>query len=242
MTAAEVAKDTVIVGGHVAKAGDLICLVTITTDSRHGKVLFETPGPVSLSLNIAARASRIAAQLRTEIHFIPVKGNDTKNIAPGHLPKLFEYFEQFMVAVTFSFQSLEVFSNDVIFRHPTAKHIKKTRDGERDLTADEAEREFSTDHKLSRIVPTLLGRESPKGTALWERYRRLKAIRDTIIHLKSGDQYVRGRPDKSSLYFQFLTHDAREFPRTSLSLVKHFAGDAAETWIDVAERHLFPTP
>src|SRR5207247_2481208 len=102
----------------------------------------------------------------------------------------------------------------------------------------EIERNVSTEEKLATILPELAKLKSPKGTKLWENFVKLKELRDATIHLKELNQYVRGAEDKQTVYYQFLTHDATEYPRRAIAMIRYFTPKGRDAWILGAEEAL----
>lgn len=132
-----------------------------------------------------------------------------KYLEDGKLPGLFDYFEQSMVAVTFAYQALEAFANVIISNSPVKQHELERRTGTKTVSSEDLERMASTEEKLATFLPRLAEVPSPKGKAIWEKFRKVKAMRDSTVHLKSFDQYRRGEIDRGSLYHRFLNADAR---------------------------------
>lgn len=195
---------------------------TLVRYPTYNAIGFITPSPTAMALNIAASAASAAVVLRGQIIFqsglAPV--GSVKMVTHQSLPTLFDYFEQCMIAVAFSFQSLEAFSNQVIQAHVKGTFRVLRKGQPRELSADDLERETPTEEKLATVLPSLLTIKSPKGQRLWERFVELKRVRDSTIHLKSLD--AQSRLDAESLYFQFLNHNAKEFPRAALEMIQHF--------------------
>ena len=142
-----------------------------------------------------------------------------------------------MVAATFSYQALEAFANQLVAEGLTGTMRLERRDGPVDWDAEQIERWVSTEEKLSNVLPTLTSRADPKGTKLWQQVVLLKDIRDATIHLKSQNQYVRGRPDDQTLYFQLLNANPEDFPRWAIAMIRHFHGPG-EGWLAGAEAQL----
>ena len=74
------------------------------------------------------------------------------------------------------------------------------------------ERRCSTEEKLAVILPALYQKPTPKGLKVWQHFVDLKEFRDSTVHLKSSNQYVRGRPDDQTLYFKLLSCDPLQLP------------------------------
>jgi len=110
-------------GGPSHKAGTPVHLTTSTRDPKNRPVGFVTPSATALALSIAMKSGEEAKELFTELKFDDVltphgKG---KNINYKDVEPLYDYFEYCMIAVTFSFQALETFSN-----HTIANELKGT--------------------------------------------------------------------------------------------------------------------
>ncbi len=153
-------------GGPSHKAGTPVYKAISTVGTGQQPVGFIAPSAVALALNIAINASQQAAELRRNITFAETATPEGagQSVAQEHLPALFDFFETCMVTITFSFQALETFCNQVIATkvQGTMKVKRKTHEV---MTAAEMERRLSTDEKLSQVVPILMGVNTPKG---WE--------------------------------------------------------------------------
>lgn len=210
-------------GGPAHKAGSFIYFEpTLVRHPTYNAIGFITPSPMAMALNIASNAAAAALSFRSQIVFqntVSPLGR-VKSVTQETIPHLFDFFERCMIAVTFSFQALEAFSNQAIQARVKGTYQVQRKTGPKDLSADELEREIATEEKLSNILPNLYRVKSPKGTKAWERFIKLKRVRDSTIHLKKRDS--QSTLDMESLYFQFLNHDAKEFPKAALSMIEHF--------------------
>ncbi len=215
-------------GGPSHKAGVPVHLSTSTLGKDNNSIGFVTPSSTALALSIAMNASIQSVDLFKQIIFKdvltpvgPGKAVGYKNAVP-----LFDYFELCMIAVTFSFQALETFCNWKIADQVKGNLTVRRDKSDETLTIDELERKLSTEEKLYAVLPNLFGVVSPKGREVWERYKKLKHARDSIIHLKSPDQYpnrkIHGEVDKDSLYFIFLNNNMTYFPKAAITMIQHF--------------------
>lgn len=127
--ATRLAKDApaVYAKGVVHKTGTPVYLTTMTKDASGKLVGFITPSPVALALNIATQAAAKASGLRKAIEFGDVMTHlgRGKNVAHESIPVLYDYFECCMITVTFSFQSLEAYCNQIISEKITGTYELK---------------------------------------------------------------------------------------------------------------------
>ena len=103
-------------GGPAHKAGALVVQSTPGKGAKGQPMGFATPSAVGLALSLAIRASEEAAGLRAAL-------NRTRSVSPfgesasvtmESIPDLYDFFERCMTSVTFSFQALEGYCNEVI--------------------------------------------------------------------------------------------------------------------------------
>lgn len=215
-------------GGPSHKTGAPVYLTTTTTNPKKQPVGFVTPSAVALALSVAMRVSVEAESLGSKLQFEEVltptgKGKSVKN---QDLGLLYDYFEHCMIAVTFSFQALETYCNQVVADELKNDFSLQRRDGIKFFTPAELEREVSTEEKLSVVLPSLLKVGTPKGKKVWQDFVILKRARDSTIHLKSYDQYPNTPPtnvvDEGNLFFQFLNKKPKDFPKSAIHLIKYF--------------------
>ncbi len=221
---------TVAADAGIAKAGDQIYVCTKVDASVHGPFSFITPSPISLALEIAIAAARSATESRAAL--IPTKRPTGEAwLEVPQLDDLYRCFQQSMVAVTFSYQSLEAFSNHLIAEARVARFSIYRRGKTEQWSAEEVERRCSTEEKVGAILPDIAKLKTVKGTALWARLLELKDLRDSTIHLKSLDQYVRGARDNKTLYYRLLSADLLDGPRLAIEIIEHYSDPKSLAWL-----------
>lgn len=233
---------TVAADAPPAKKGDVLYVVSHTTEPHEGPVTFITPGPAQLALNIAIQAALEAEDLRKGIAWQGTGGpSSPKWVDKDNLGKLFSYFERSMVAVTFAFQSLESYANTIIVQTLNGTMKLKRKNGDVDWDASQIERNCSTEEKLAVVLPALGKMKTPKGTKVWENFVKLKDIRDATIHVKDIDQYAgAGEDHKRTLHHQLLNHEPREYPRRAIAMMRIFTPKGSDSWLVPAEELLKP--
>jgi hypothetical protein len=87
-----------------AQAGDLVVVMTATRVRDFGQMVFPKVSPYRLALSIATRASREAITLRKDLQFSSPTGAKSRALEMSSVPALYDYFEQCMIAATFSYQ------------------------------------------------------------------------------------------------------------------------------------------
>ncbi len=156
-----------------------------------------------------------------------------KQVTVASTRYLFDYFEDAMVTVFFSYQALEAFCNEELLRtSPEGIEVKKKKKKEI-LERREAERRLSTSDKLGHVLPRILSIPTMKGKAEWQRFRDLESVRDEVVHLKN--QTVRNKdPSKEAeqILLQLLAEDARSWPRIAMEVLKYFVREPIPDWYE----------
>jgi hypothetical protein len=237
-TVVRVRGDQTLPSGQLAKDGTLGWKTTVTEDKLYGPVAFPTPNPIALLLDIALMSAIKAKNARKSITYPTVSDSGSRSAEVAHAPLLYEYFEHCMITVVFAFQSIELFANHSIWNKAKGP-LTIQRDGKnKTFTLDQVERRLSTDEKIVQVLPQLMHKKIDDKSELWKRYASLKKVRDSVVHLKSGDHYVRGKIDVDSVYYNCLKVDPVVFPSTCVSLMRHFISRGDQRWLDAAEDYL----
>lgn len=223
-------------GAPAHKAGALIHLSTITRDSKRQLIGFIVPSPVALALSIAIKEAQTAEDLRAKISFekeVTPQGPG-KGVPANQSEILFDFFEKCMVAVTFSFNALEVFSNQTIADEVATTYMWK----DKQLDAYKLQRTLSTEQKLTEVLPVLLGVDDASSSLIWNDFRRLKQARDSTIHMKSKEAYSSGSLDENSLFEEFfIMPSILGFPKFAVAIISHTRRPGAEErrWLSRAK-------
>jgi hypothetical protein len=214
--------------GH--PAGSLAIVVTIAKSKQGHLVSFPRPSAAAMALNIAARAAQSAMELQGDIELI--RDQDffdfpTLTVSTSTVPKLYDYFEQCILAATSSFQALEAYCNLTIDREVENTIPWPNRDGiTLDLTSLDLERQLSTEDKLGSLLPELLKMASPKGKKVWQDFKLLKQKRDASAHVKSNDQAPRPKvPNEvqvETLFSGFIGETVTDWPKAAVRMINYF--------------------
>jgi hypothetical protein len=222
------------------KAGALAVKMTLSKNRRGDHVGFQQPSAAAMALSIAHSAASLAMELQQRLEYgaNDTDGSQGASVNVASTSSLFNYFEQCMVAVTFSFQALEAYGNSVIAQKVEDTYPFSRKRGEViELTAIELERQASTEQKLAEILPKLLNVSSPRGKTVWQNFKLLKEKRDATIHIKSTDQSPKvTRPenlDRTTLFIGFLDADILSWPKSAVQLIHYFARrDMVAGWLE----------
>lgn len=228
-------------GGPSHKAGSAVCLTTAIRDSKGDLIYYIAPSPIALALSIAIKASKRAIKVHQTIKFVDVPtphgpAKMTKNVS-----LLFDYFECFMVVVTSSLQALEIFCNEMIAKNLNGVYRLKRGNKVRKLSADKLQRNASTEEKLATILPEILEVNSPRHKKIWENFKELKKMRNTIIHLKDHEAYT-NEIDEETLFYEFFMTEVDKFPKFALEMIEFFIDSKeADPWLESYHKQLFDT-
>jgi hypothetical protein len=228
-------------GGPSHKAGTVAYLTTMAANAQHPLLSFITPNAAALALDAGFRSADRASILWSQVVYqktITPEGPGS-SVTLEHLVALFDYFEEAQAAANSSFQAVEAFANETIARLLTGTMPIPRRKGPREMTAEEIERQVSTEEKIGDVLPRLLNVPSIKGGREWPPFTVLKDIRHASTHFKSGDQYpLSGKVATDSLYHILLNNAPRQFPVTATRIISWFVGNNKPRWLSyLVEKH-----
>jgi len=156
-------------------------------------VSFGLPSGPGLFLHLAHQAySRIK-----DIDPLSLFDEHPQGIWPDNQGALFDYLEESISHVVFSFTALEAFANEVIPEGFTYTFTVNRTGETRTYVKDEIERRVNLDEKLGIVLPEIFSWKTPKGGPHWENYKTIKKTRDRLIHLKSVDKRASGTEDET---------------------------------------------
>jgi hypothetical protein len=220
-------------GGPAHDAGSLVYLTTVTKKSNGDQIGFITPSSIALALNIAFNAMTKAIEIKKMLKFNPAIGpsGSVATVPFEQTDLIFNYFENCMTNVTFSFQSIEAFCNYSISRNlHKVKEVKDKR--KKAVSPSETERQLSTEEKLKRVIPDIYNKPTPAGKHIWDKFLKLKHARDSLIHIKYVDQCPLDNIDTESLYFQFLDIEPEHFPQIAIEILRYwFSDEDMPSWL-----------
>jgi hypothetical protein len=129
------------------------------------------------------------------------------------------YIELMFESIIMAFTALEAFANEYIPEDYEIWEKKKNDIILEKKDKKDIERFSSTMDKFHRILPDVLGIDSPKGTKCWQNLVALKKIRDRVIHMKTDDRLSSG-PEKSTIWNSIFRLEQPH--KQAFSVVKYF--------------------
>lgn len=230
-------------------AGSLGVGTTMGRNAEKQLVSIPTPSAVALPLVLAIKSSKQAHELRERWRqferppsspspFGPVTSVDLNEISI-----LYDYFEHCMVVITFSFQAVEAYCNEVIGWYQTDSFTYKRGNTFRELSPREQERQLSTTDKLSLILPSVLDRKNPSGTKIWSDFIELKRWRDSSVHPKSFDAAPKVRQasdlDDPTFFIRLMDAKTISWVRAAVRMIDYFAVETLTgEWLNDAKQDL----
>jgi len=231
-------------GAPPHKAGALIVQSTPGRDAKGRNVGFITPSAIALALDLAIKGAGRARELQAQLdqsEVVTPFGPGT-SITHESTPFLYDYLQQCMTVLAFSFQALEAFCNETISAKVSGTFPLERRKVITHVTADELERQATTEEKLGTILPKLLGVATPKGSRVWNDFVDLKRTRDATIHIKSHDSNPKvTQPsdlDDATLFHRFLHADVAQWARAAVAMLDYFAAADPPRWLMPAKKAL----
>jgi hypothetical protein len=184
---------------------------------------FGLPSGPALFLNLARRAYLRTKDVDIGTLFVPWHGT----LAPHNTSVLFDFFEDCSAHVIFAFTAIEAFANEVV---PVDYVYECERNGQaKRLPKAEIERSVSLDEKLDLVIPAALGTPSPKGKVAWQRFQKVKRMRNRLIHLKTVDRSASG-PEQESVWGMLLRSHGEAFCDHAHATMGHFPVVLERRW------------
>lgn len=194
-------------------------LASIATEEHIGRVTvgFGLPSGPALFLNLA----RTAFLTYRDFDVLSLFDEHPQGRWPDNQEPLFDFCEQFAAHVVFAFTALESFANEVIPNEYTYTTIRGKKRQKVTYNRDGIERHISLSEKLAQVLPAALSVKSPKGLHVWRDYKKLKEVRDRIIHLKMADRSRTG-PETPTIWGSMLRSSKEPFCDNAHKLMGHF--------------------
>lgn len=179
--------------GH--KKGAEVVVASMINSRNLGRFTVVTPNPVFFYLNSAERhiletktLIKKINQSNKEWHMY----NDTDALPNDKFrnlnkDQLYIYIEKTILIPIFLFTAIEAFANQVIPKSATYSRVQMRWPFYVRMDREQIERYLSTGEKLSLILRNAYGKNI-KGVHLWDSFRKIKRLRDELVHLKIQDQ------------------------------------------------------
>lgn len=225
-------------GGPSHKKGSPMYLTHVAKSKSNNTIGFITPDVSAMALNISINASKKASRIKGKIKYEKIISpwGDGISVTKETTQSLFNYFENFMTSIVFSFLAVEGYANSLISLEPN--HLFSYK--EQQFTANYVERNISTKEKVKYILPQITNRRINNSDRVWQDFILLKNARDAIVHIKYKDLFSnKDTIDDSSLYFNFLNNEPALFPKYGYEVIRYFEGDERTRWMIAFEEKYF---
>lgn len=166
------------------------------------ELLWYPPQPVAFNLVEAKRARDRGAKSRRNIMAKLKRRPSGDAVQPINSTTVLNCIRDLQSAVLYSFTAIESLANHAIdmLDDDFTMVLKKKTYRKRDLVG------LGIDEKLKRVVPKMDGAQKVTGTTAWERYLKLKFIRDELLHVK--ERGLDSDPKKRTAYDRLLVGEA----------------------------------
>ena len=193
-----VSRDTLLPGtDQIARMGSQIDIVSnIQLSPAEINIKVVVPNGTAILLSASRKAWQQAIHIRT-------KNNVDETGEFLTVQDSIDYQENVVIAVITAFAGLEAFINEMI----PEDACFEDRNDERIVPKNkhQIEKNMSVLKKLDKVLPDMLNTSSPKGIEpIWSKFKKLKALRNRIIHMSSADR-VSSTPDSPNLWHQIFS-------------------------------------
>ncbi|WP_299982469.1 hypothetical protein [Desulfobacula sp.] len=195
-------------------AAGTACYLTTSTIQDSIELSFPPPCPTALFLSLAFNNYKASKPLYTKV---------VKPYLNDEFSELFTYFEYTIASIIFSFNALESYANDKIIEDKY--YEKKFKSGIYGALSSDRIEWLSLDEKIGHVLPQQLDIKTPKGTVLWEKYIRLRKLRNKIVHVTPKDQKrsnVHTDMYPENIWSDLLQSHDENYPEISKKLILQF--------------------
>ena len=197
--------------------GDGLGMLATSENIDSRLISFSLPSAPALFLNI----SRKHHDMRSVIDIMgQFNANHGNTFWPESHSLVFDYLENFAAEVIFAYAALESFSNEIIpadFKY----NFRRSKKSEEEIAKPDIERFVSLDEKLKRVIPQAHNLKSPASSKHWASYKKLRQMRDRIVHLKSIDRRSSG-PEHQTLWAEMISRRYENYPKIAVGVVGFF--------------------
>jgi hypothetical protein len=210
---------TVVVDVPLPDAGPLVIVEPIRLESGDD-LYFHSPFVVTFYL-LRAKALRDAAEPKRKVAITQTIRESDGTLSPRSPKPALDALEHLALAVILAAAAIEAHANDMISRLPNDAMIEiPERLGGRTVAVmrDKAAMDrLPISDKLARVVPILHGRPSIKGTAPWQKYKRLFRLRNALVHPR---REVLNDPLKPGVFGRLLLGEGSSAPEDAASVIE----------------------
>jgi hypothetical protein len=206
------------------KAGTMLGVVMPVRMANGQVISFPAPRFVAFDLVEAKRHLDRGLRLRAK-SLSHLRELDDGAMTITDTQAVLDCFAELVEAVLLSYAALEALVNEMIESLDDSVKISRTnaKGIEVELSKTDMVRRMSTAEKLDTAIPLITGEPSIKGTIFWERFVRLRRIRDALIHIK--ERGYSNDPDHPSEYGMLLRGDADDCVLDACALVERLRAD-----------------
>ncbi|WP_414675954.1 hypothetical protein [Limnobacter sp.] len=218
--------------GQLVPKGTRLTVVTVAKLNSKRTITVPVPNGSAILLSASEKAHHRAKSIRTKNK---IDTSLKKEIEFSTESEAFDYLEDTIQSIVLAYSAIEAFANEMIpDDYQYSRHIKSEIILE--TSGKEAiERFVPLEEKLSVILPEILKVPSPKATSRhWSEFKKLKKLRDRIIHMKSADRKSSG-PENETLWHQLLKPNTPH--KQAIDVIRYFTGkmSTAPQWIENAK-------
>lgn len=181
---------------------------------------FQSPFVVPFYL-LKSKALRDAAEPRRLDALTNTKCENNGTLRPLDPFGALDALEDLALAVIMAAAALEAHANDMIGRLPDDAMVETpTRLGGKTVPVmrnKSAMDWLPISDKLARAAPLLHGSESIKGTAAWQKYKRLFRLRNALVHQR---RVAINDPHKPSAFGRLLLGEASTAPEDAAAVIE----------------------
>lgn len=215
-------KNTAIInkGSKNEKSEEIQIIATVKYGEKNIVLDHPSMTAVLLSLSNKLWQASIESLSNDDLFLNLPHGDFDETHEPANLAEFIDIFEMRMGSIVFAHTAIESYANEKIPEDYIYRKISKNKTEIYDK--DQIERHLSLDLKLGEILPEILNIESPKGDKIWNKYIKIKELRDRIVHIKHDDRRSTIYNEGNKIWDALLNIDNPNFAIEAKEIISYY--------------------
>ncbi|MCB2427690.1 hypothetical protein [Methylophaga pinxianii] len=216
--------------GQVIPKGSRLTVVTVAKLNSKKQITIPVPNGSAILLSASQKSHSRAKELRAKSKIDSSIKKEVEFLTEGDA---FDFLEDTIQSIILALAAIEAFANEVIPDNFEYAHFRKSKIILETANKQQIERYISLEEKLDQVLPEVLGVKSLKNHRSWSEFKKLKKLRDRIIHMKTQDRKSSG-PENDTLWHQLLILSMPH--KTAFDVIRYFTSkmDSPPQWVEYA--------
>jgi len=159
----------------------------IPVSFKKGTLGFGLPNPTAIFLN---SSNLLYEEAKDKFETLPITKKKRLKQNIDNEKELFDYFEHMMGSIVLAYTAIDTFTNEYIPEDYSFENVDNSNNNShKQILTKEDIIWLPLDKRILDILPEIFKTSFSKRKKIWSEYKKLKSLRDKIIHMRSKDIY-----------------------------------------------------